>query len=282
MIRDKICLITGANSGIGFHTALELAQKGAKIIMLCRNKEKAERAREDIQKVSGQKVALFLADLAVQDEIRQVSDRIKAEFHTVDVLINNAGVIQGDKREFTPDGLEKTFAVNHLAPFMLTGLLLPQLKNSSYGRIITVSSEAHKWLKKLDLNDLQMDKGYSGLQSYALSKLCNILFTRKLAEKLTGTSLTANTLHPGAIASNFGSGAKSFFGVVIKLSKPFMKGPKKGAETSVFLAASEKVEGVNGAYFKDKVAIMPSKNAQSEFNADKLWQESVKLTGVEY
>jgi NAD(P)-dependent dehydrogenase (short-subunit alcohol dehydrogenase family) len=165
---------------------------------------------------------------------------------------------------------------------MLTGLLLPSMKQSSYGRIITVSSEAHRWLRKFEVNDLQMDKGYSGLKSYALSKLCNILYTRKLADKLEGTSLTANTLHPGAIASNFGSDVNSIFGLVFKLSKPFFKSPKKGAETSIFLAASEKVEGVNGAYFKNKKAIMPSKDAQSNHNAEKLWEKSQKFTSVEY
>lgn len=282
MIKDKVCLITGANSGIGFHTTLELARKGAKILMLCRNKEKAEKAREDIHRISGQKADLFLADLGVQEELRKVAEKISGSYDTIDVLINNAGIIQGDKREFTPDGIEKTFAVNHLAPFMLTGLLLPALKQSTYGRIVTVSSEAHRWSWRFDLKDLQMDKGYSGLQSYAQSKLCNILFTRKLADKLEGTTLTANTLHPGAIASNFGSEVSSLFGVVLKLSKPFMKGPKKGAETSIFLAASEKVGGVNGAYFKNKKAVMPSKEAQSDHNADRLWEESVKLTGVDY
>ncbi len=281
-MQDKTCLITGANSGIGKVTARELAKRGAQIIMLCRNEEKAEQAKEDILKVCGhERVAIVLADLSSLTDIRRAAEQINATYDKIDVLNNNAGLIMGNKRETTQDGFEMSFGVNHLAPFLLTHLLLDKVMESPQGNIINVSSEAHR-IAKLDFNNLQYEKGYSGLKAYALSKLCNILFTHELSKKLQGTSVVTNTLHPGGVASNFGKGTGSFFNFMFQLARPFLSSEEEGAQTSIYLATSKEGANVSGLYFKDKKPVKPSKAAMSDFNAQKLWEVSEQLLDIKF
>lgn len=281
-MQDKICLVTGANSGIGKVTARELAKRGARIIMLCRNEEKAEKAKEDILKVCGHKrVDIVLADLSSLADVRQAAAQINAAYPKIDILNNNAGLIMGNKRKTTRDGFEMTFGVNHLAPFLLTYLLLDKVMESSHGRIINVSSEAHR-IARLDFNNLQYEKGYSGLKAYALSKLCNILFTHELSKRLQGTHVVTNALHPGGVASNFGTGVNGFFSLILKLSRPFMDSAEEGAETSIYLATSKEGAHASGLYFKNKKPIKPSKTAMSDFNAQRLWEASEKLLDIQF
>ncbi len=281
-MKDKICLITGANSGIGKVTARELAKRGAQVIMVCRNEEKAERVKEDILKVCGHdRVDIVLADLASTEQIRKAASHINENYPKIDVLINNAGLLMGSERETTKDGFEMTFGVNHLAPFLLTRLLMDKVFASKKGNIINISSEAHRFAN-LDFNNLQYKKGYGGLKAYALSKLCNILFTHELAKRLQGTHVVTNTLHPGAIASNFGKGVSSFFGLVMKLSRPFFIGEEEGAQTSIYLATSEEGYTANGLYFKNKKPASPTKVATNEYNARRLWEISEELLSIQF
>ena len=281
-MKDKICLITGANSGIGKITARELATQGAHIIMLCRNQEKAEQAREEILSVCDHdKVDIVLADLASVEQIKQAADRIKNEFPKIDVLINNAGLLMGDRRELTHDGFEMSFGVNHLAPFLLTHLLLNQVLASGRGNIINVSSEAHRFAK-LTFKDLQYEKHYSGMKAYCRSKLCNILFTRELSQRLEGTCTVTNALHPGGVASNFGQSASGVGGMLMRLARPFLVSEEKGAETSVYLATSGEGYTVNGKYFKNKKISEPTKEARSDYKAKRLWEASEELLDISF
>ena len=281
-MKDKICLISGANSGIGKVTAVELAKQGAHIIMLCRNEEKAERAKADILKVCGhKKVDIVLADLSSLQQVSEAADHINATYPHIDVLNNNAGLLMGNERELTEDGYEMTFQVNHLSHFLLTYKLLDKVLASPRGNIINVSSEAHRFAN-LDLNNLQMEKGYSGLKAYSNSKLCNILFTYELAKRLDGTQTVTNALHPGGVASNFGKGVSGFFGLVMKLARPFMVSEEKGAETSIYLASSEAGFAANGRYFKNKKPSAPTKVATNDYNARRLWEISEEMLDIKF
>ena len=282
-MKDKICLITGANSGIGKVTARELAKQGAHIIMLCRNEEKAERAKNDILNVCNHdQVDVVVADLASVEQIKQAAGHIKREYPKIDVLINNAGILMGNQRELTQDGFEMTFGVNHLAPFLLTHLLLDQVIASGRGNIINVSSEAHRFAK-LTFKNLQYERGgYSGWKAYCRSKLCNILFTRELSKRLANTCTVTNALHPGAVASNFGQGVSGIGGVMMRLARPFMISEEKGAQTSIYLATSGEGYTVSGKYFKNEKIVEPSKEASSDYNAKRLWDISEELLDISF
>lgn len=282
-MKDKICVITGANSGIGKITARELAKQGAHVVMLCRNQEKAERAKEDILRVCGHdRVDIVLADLASTRQIREAAEHINKKYPKIDVLNNNAGLITGDQRETTEDGFEMTFGVNHLAPFLLTQLLLDKVLASERGNIINVSSEAHRFAS-FDLNDLQYEnRKYNGLKAYALSKLCNILFTRELSKRLPQASVVTNSLHPGGVATNFGKGVSGIFGIVMRLSRPFMISEEKGAQTSIYLATSNEGYTATGKYFKNKKVAEPSKDARNDYNARRLWEISEELLQTDF
>ena len=209
-MKDKICLITGATSGIGEVTARELAIQGAHVVLLARSKEKAEQSRKNILNVCGHdKVDILIADLSSQKQVREVAAKYNGQYPRLDVLINNAGLVLGNQRSVSEDGYELTFAINHLAPFLLTYLLFDKLTQSPQARIVNVSSMAHQ-MAHLDFNNLQLEKGYSGLRAYNNSKLCTILFTRELAKRLKNNkNITVNALHPGVIASNFSKSAGS-------------------------------------------------------------------------
>jgi NAD(P)-dependent dehydrogenase (short-subunit alcohol dehydrogenase family) len=280
-LAGKTCLITGASSGIGKFTAMELAKREARVIMLCRNLQRAEEAREDIFRQSGnQNVHIMLCDLSSQKQIRKAAETFEHTFRSLDILVNNAGILLDNKREDTEDGIEKTFAVNHLAPFSLSLLLLELLRKSSAGRIITVSSEAHHFAR-FHMDDLQLkNHSFNGLNAYAISKLCNIWFTRHLAWLTSGSDLMVNCLHPGFVASNFGRTSSPVFKAAIALSSPFAISSMKGADTPVYLATSAEVLSISGQYFKNRKVKKPSQAALNDEYARTLWEQSAALTDL--
>lgn len=281
-LAGKTCLVTGANSGIGKITAMELAKRKARVVMLCRNQLKAEEAREDLYRQSGNmNVHILLCDLSSQRQIQEAAETFERTYRSLDILINNAGIILGNNRQLTEDGIEQTFAVNHLAPYSLSLLLLELLRKSTAGRIITVSSEAHRFAR-FHIDDLQLkNHRFNGLNAYAISKLCNIWFTRRLAELTSGSNLMVNCLHPGFVGSNFGDSASPFFKTLLKLSYPFAISNLKGAETPVYLATSGEVLNVTGKYFKNKSVKKPSQAALNDAYARALWEQSAGLTQLD-
>ncbi len=277
---NKTVLITGGTSGIGKATAVALAAMGARVVVTGRNAERGKAAVEEIKKASGnESVELMLADLSVQAEVRRLAEEFLESHDRLDVLVNNAGIV-ASKRTETPDGLETTFATNHLAPFLLTNLLLDKLKESAPARIVTVSSEAQRW-GKMDLEDLQSKRKYGGMAVYGMTKLANAMFTRSLASRLTGTGVTANCMHPGAVNTNFGGKNTGPLTLLFRVFKPFMRSPEQGAETLIWLASDPAVEGVTGKYFADRKEISPSKLANDPVALEKLWTQSAELTNLQ-
>ncbi|HEX7241050.1 MAG TPA: SDR family oxidoreductase [Longimicrobiaceae bacterium] len=271
----RVCVVTGATTGIGLATALGLARLGARVGIVGRNRERAEAARAAVAREAGpERVDLFLADLSSQAEVRRLAGELRARYGRLDVLVNNAAAYTR-RRALTVDGIETQLAVNHLAPFLLTRLLLDPLRAGAPSRVVTVSSEAHRGAR-LDWGDLQGERMYNGVRAYARSKLANLLFTRELARRTAGTGVTANAAHPGVV------GTELLFGgwAPLRLLKPFLRTPEKGADTSVWLAASPEVEGVSGAYFRDRREIRPSEAALDDSAAARLWKASEELTGV--
>jgi retinol dehydrogenase-14 len=276
----KICLITGATSGIGKATAMGLANMGASVVMIGRDRGRGEAALAEIkEKSANASVALMLADLSSQEDIRRLADEFKEAHPRLDVLINNAGVIRS-KRVTTADGMEMTFAVNHLAHFLLTNLLLDLLKATAPSRIVNVSSGEQR-NGTIDFDDLQGEKGYKTAKAYGQSKLANVLFTYELARRLEGTGVSANCLHPGAgVRTNLGSGVSGVFGFTVRALTPLMKSPEKGAETSIYLASSAEVEGLSGGYFVKKARARSSDASHDERIARRLWEASAGLTDL--
>jgi retinol dehydrogenase 14 len=276
---EKVCLITGATSGIGKATAMGLANMGASVVMVGRDRGRGEAAMAEIRESSpNASVDLMLADVSSQEQIRRLADEFKEAYPRLDVLINNAGVFLS-KRLRTADGIEMTFAVNHLAYFLLTNLLLDMLKASAPSRIVNVSSGAQS-NGTIDFDDLQGEKEYKGTKAYSQSKLANVLFTYELARRLQGSDVTANCLHPGAVRTNFGSGSSGIFGVMVRALRLFMISPEKGAETSIYLASSPEVEGVSGRYFVKKTEARLSDVSYDERVSRRLWEMSAELTNV--
>ncbi|HEY5923949.1 MAG TPA: SDR family oxidoreductase, partial [Kofleriaceae bacterium] len=248
-MKGKTVVVTGASSGIGLETTRELARRGARVIMVVRNRDKAQTVIDAIrQQTPGAQLDLVLADLYALADVRRAATEIRALTPRVDVLVNNAGLIH-DKRELTVDGFERTFALNHLAAFLLTYELRELLAASAPARVVTVSSGGHRFAL-FDWDDLATMQRWRGSTAvYGASKLCNIWFTRELARKLAGKGVTANTLHPGAVASSFGDSGGTVFRTVIKLGRPFMLTSEEGARTSIYLASSPDVEKVSGEFF---------------------------------
>jgi retinol dehydrogenase 14 len=277
---EKVCLITGATSGIGKATATGLASMGASVVMVGRDRSRSQAALAEIKEGSPNgSVDLMLADLSSQQEIRRLADEFKEAYPRLDVLINNAGVIRG-RRVTTADGLETTFAVNHLAHFLLTNLLLDVLEASAPSRIINVTSGEQR-NGTIDFDDLQGKKQYKTAKAYSQSKLANVLFTYELARRLEGTGVSANCLHPGAgVRTNLGSGVSGVFGFTVRALTPLMKSPEKGAETSIYLASSPEVEGVSGGYFVKKAEARSSDASHDERLARRLWEASADLTNL--
>jgi retinol dehydrogenase 12 len=279
-MQGRVCLITGATSGIGLESARALARTGATVVLSGRDKGRGEAALTEVRRtVPDAKLDLMLADLTSLDSVRQLARDFQARYSRLDVLLNNAGLII-DRRKVTGDGFEATFATNHLAHFLLTHLLMERLQASGPARVVNVSSEAHRVGSVDFLDDVQAERGYSGMRVYGHSKLANILFTRSLKRRLEGTKVTTNSLHPGAVRTGFGLNSEGIFKYLVKLAGPFMLSAEGGARTSVFLASSPEVEGVSGKYFiKSKVA-KESRDAQNDTAAEKLWEKSAELTGV--
>src|SRR5918995_668077 len=277
---DKVCLITGATSGIGKATAMGLASIGASVVMVGRDRGRGEAALAEIKEGSSNaSVDLMLADLSSQEDIHRLADEFKEAYPRLDVLINNAGVIRG-RRVTTADGLETTFAVNHLAYFLLTNLLLDVLEASAPSRIVNVASGEQR-NGTIDFDDLQGEKGYKTAKAYGQSKLANVLFAYELARRLEGTGVSVNCLHPGAgVRTNLGSGVSGIFGFTVRALTPLMKSPEKGAQTSIYLASSPEVEGLSGRYFVKKAEARSSEVSHDERIARRLWQGSAGITSL--
>ncbi len=276
----KVCLITGATGGIGLEAAKALGRMGATVVLVGRDPGRTEAAVQAVRQAAPDaKVDWLRADLTSLKSVREAAETFRSRYPRLDVLLNNAGLIL-DRREVTVDGLEATMATNHYGPFLLTHLLLDLLKASAPSRIINVSSEGHR-LGKLDFDDLQSERRYDGIRVYGTSKLANILFTRALAKRLEGTGVTANALHPGVVRTGFGHNTKGFFRHLVKLTSPFMISAEKGARTSIYLASSPEVAAVTGQYFIRSRRRKPSSDARSDELAERLWQVSERLTGVQ-
>jgi NAD(P)-dependent dehydrogenase (short-subunit alcohol dehydrogenase family) len=274
----KVALVTGGTSGIGKATAMALSAMGADVVVVGRDPERGERAAEEIRAQTGGRVDLALADLSSQAEVRSLAEEFKRRYDRLDVLVNNAGLVQSTRTE-TKDDLESTFATNHLAPFLLTNLLLDMLKDSAPSRVVTVSSEAERW-GNIAFDDLQSKKKYRGFPVYGMTKLANIMFTYELAERLEGTGVTATCMHPGAVNTRFGTNNRGPMTILFRAFKPFMRTPKQGADTVIWLAASPDVEGVSGRYYSDRKPLEPKKIANDPAARRRLWEESERLTGL--
>jgi NAD(P)-dependent dehydrogenase (short-subunit alcohol dehydrogenase family) len=301
----KTCVVTGASSGIGKATAAGLARLGASVVLVCRDRGRGEAALAEVQAAASSPASgtasppapdtasspasdtgsssgppagsarLEIADLSSMQQVRDLASRL-SELDRIDVLVNNAGLIIGERR-VTADGLEYTFALNHLAPFLLTTLLLGKLQASAPARVVTLSSGAHT-RARLDLSDLQLEHGYDDWRAYSNSKLANILFTRELARRLDGTGVTANCVHPGVVRTRFGRDCGPLMQFGIMLGSPFMKSPASGADTVVYLASSPDVAGASGGYYVKRRPVQPSAAARDDDTARKLWQASEDLT----
>ncbi|HEX9322504.1 MAG TPA: SDR family oxidoreductase [Xanthobacteraceae bacterium] len=278
-MEGKLCVITGATSGIGLVTAERLAAKGARLVLVGRDPARGEAARVRIKaRAPRAEVSVHYADLARLDALRTLAAGLNA-LSRIDVLINNAGAMFW-RRQVTADGLERTFALNHMAYFVLTALLRDRLVASSPARIVNVASDAHRGAR-LDFGDLQSARGYSGMRAYSRSKLCNILFTRELARRLAGSGVTANCLHPGFVNSRFGDNNPGVVGVGTRIVKQmFAISPERGAETPAYLASSPEVEGKTGGYYDRCAPKAPSPEARDDAAARRLWEESARIAGV--
>lgn len=279
-MQNKTIIVTGATSGIGRITALELAKKGATIVLAVRNESKAKKAVANIRREAGHdRVDYLTVDFASQASIRQMASQFLAQYDRLDILINNHGKVNILRQE-TKDGIEETFAVNHLGYFLLTNLLLERIIASAPARIINVSSGSHHD-GRIDFNNLQLQKGYSWSRAYGNSKLANILFTIELAERLKGTGVTANALHPGWVATNIGANNVPIFG---RIGKAIINltaiSPEKGAETTIYLATSPEVADVSGQYFYKCKPAQTTAAAQDKEVARQLWEVSEKLVGL--
>ena len=280
----KVCLVTGANQGIGKETAVALARIGATVVMTSRDRVKGEAALADVRTRSGrQDVELMLADFGSFASTRQLAADFKAKHRRLDVLVNNAGAIMTSRSE-TSDGFETTFGVNHLGYFLLTSLLLDTVKASAPSRIVNVASRAHL-RSEMDFDDLNSRQGrYSAMTTYARSKLANVLFTYELARRLQGTGVTANCLHPGVVRTGFGKNnsgyAKMLFQVFQVVARPWLLSPEKGAATSIYLASSPEVEGVTGKYFADCRETPSSPASYDEPSQRRLWVVSEEMCGL--
>ena len=275
----KTVLITGATSGIGRATALGLARMGAHLAITGRDRVRTEDAAREIRAAGGGQADMLVAELSSQSEVRRLAEEVLHSLSRIDVLINNVGGYW-DTRHVTVDGLERTFALNHLAPFLLTNLLLDKLKQSAPARVVTVSSNAHA-AGRIDFGDLQGERSYSGARAYSQSKLANILFSYELARRLPATSVTANALHPGLVNTSFG--AEDPAGVqklLVPLLRPFMKSPARGAATSIHLASAADLERVTGRYFANSKPTRSSKPSYDEAAAARLWQVSGDLVDL--
>lgn len=281
MINERpVMLVTGANSGMGKATALAFAEMDVQVVMLCRNKERGKKAQEEIIAETGNtNVDLHLCDFSKLEAVREFASAFNKIYDRLDVLVNNAAIIT-TKRQETADGFELQFGVNHLAPFLLTDLLLDKLKKSAPSRIVNVSSAAYKF-GSIAFDDLQSTKKYRFIKAYGQSKLANILFTYELSERLQGTGVTVNAVHPGAVSTNLGIDRTTGFGrTLVRLLKPFFQTPAEGARTAIYLAVSPEVEGITGKYFVQQKEEETAGESKDKELAERLWSVSEQLTGL--
>jgi len=287
MMAGKVCLVTGATSGIGRETARGLAAQGATVIVAGRDRRRCEQTAAALQHgYPAARVSYLVADLSSQAEVRRLADAITRQYDRLDVLVNNAGA-QFRARLESADGIELTFALNHLAYFLLTLLLLDVLRASAPARIVNVASHAHHGAA-LDFDDLELRRGYDGSRAYRQSKLANIMFTYELARRLEGTGVTANALHPGVVATDFGAKDEGLRSLLRRLARPAVRlalgrrtiSPWEGAQTSLYLATSPDVEGVTGQYFDKKAAVRSSDKSYDQAAQQRLWEISAAITGL--
>ena len=278
-MKGKTVVVTGGTSGIGEVAAERLAQMGARIVLVARDKSRATATLRRLRE-RGPKLAhsVHCADLTRLAEIKRVAAQIASQEPRIDVLINNAGALFGT-RQVTEDGLEYTFALNHMAYFVMTEGLRERLTASAPARIVNTASASH-YEAMLDFSDLQSEKGFSATKAYGRSKLCNVLFTRELARRLQGTGVTANCLHPGFVATRFGDQSGGLISHFVWFAKFFAKSPEKGAQTIVYLASSPDVAGMTGKYFDECRVTTPSLPARDERAASLLWERSAALAGM--
>ncbi|HUK07513.1 MAG TPA: SDR family oxidoreductase [Stellaceae bacterium] len=276
-MQGKLCVITGASSGVGLAAAEALARKGARLALIARDPARGAAAMRRLQTmVPGVEIAMHYADLARLAEVRRVADELLQAYPRIDVLINNAGAMFR-RREVSADGLERTFALNHMAYFLLTEKLRARLAASKPARIVSVASRAHEGAT-LDLDDLNMERRYDGWLAYRRSKLANILWTRELARRLAGSDVTANALHPGFVATRFGDNNRGWFGLTLGIAKRVAAiRPEEGAATVVHLASAPGLDSVSGGYFVKSAPALPSAAAQDDTTARRLWQASEKF-----
>jgi NAD(P)-dependent dehydrogenase (short-subunit alcohol dehydrogenase family) len=278
-LSGKTVLITGANSGIGLEASVKLARLGAEVVMVGRDRRRLEAALADVKaRAPTERARSLVCDFASQRDVRALAQEVTRTLPRLDVLVNNAGSVSAG-RQVTADGLEQTFAVNHLGYVLLTHLLLDLLKRSAPSRIVNVASVAHR-RGDLDFEDLQMEKGYTTMRAYSRSKLCNVLFTRELARRLDGTGVTANCLHPGAVATRIWSHAPLAVRPILAVAKLFMISPEQGADPIVHLAASPALEGKTGGYYEKGQLTRPSRLASDDAVARRLWDVSAALAGI--
>jgi NAD(P)-dependent dehydrogenase (short-subunit alcohol dehydrogenase family) len=275
----RTVLVTGGSGGIGKATALGLARLGAHLAITGRDRGRTEGAAREIRSAGGGQVDVFVADLSAQSEVRRLADEVLERLAGIDVLVNNVGGYW-DTRHVSADGLERTFALNHLAPFLLTNLLLERLKEGAPARVIVVASNAHT-LGRIDFDDLQGARAYSGARAYNQSKLANVLFTYELARRLRGSSVSANALHPGVTSTAFGSEdpgrvQRRF----VPFMRPFMKTPARGAATPIHLASAPELARVTGRYFANRKPKQSAKASYNEAAAARLWRVSADLVGL--
>ena len=278
LMSGRVCMVTGANSGIGKVITGALAKSGATVIMVCRDQKKGELARDEISGTKeNQLVDLMISDFSSLDSVRKLVSEFTNKYDKLHLLVNNAGLIIG-KRVITPDKLETTFQVNYLSHFLLTNLLLDTLKASAPSRIVNVSSTAH-YRGHIDFADLQGEMHYSAMKSYSQSKLAQVLFTHELAERTKGSGVTVNSVHPGAVRTNWGDEA-GLLGIGIRIARPFMISPSMGARTPLYVATSPDVEVITGEYFSKSKITKSSRESHDETISEKLWDISMKLSGL--
>jgi NAD(P)-dependent dehydrogenase (short-subunit alcohol dehydrogenase family) len=280
-MKDKIHLVTGANSGIGKVTAKALAAGGATVIMVCRNRVKGETALSEIvRQTRNENVDLMIADFSELNQVRRLAAEVRAKYPRLHTLVNNAGAFNSD-RTLTIDGYETTFAVNHLAYFLLTAELLDLLKSSAPARIVNVASEAHRGAR-INFDDLNLENGFTGWRAYAQSKLANVMLTYELARRLEGSGVTANCMHPGAVNTSFFDNIKGSAGKIVRLFTIFLRTPEKGADTIIWLASSPEVEGVTGKYFVDRKERESNPQSYDREATARLWQVSEQYCALQF
>lgn len=278
-MQGKVVVITGGTSGIGQVSAEKLAAMGARIVLVARSKSRGEATLGRLREIAPkEKHSVHYGDVSRLNDLNRLAADIRSAEPRIDVLINNAGAAFGE-RKVTEDGLELTFATNHMSYFLLTHGLRDALVAAGAARVINTSSAAH-YRAKIDFDDLQMKNNYSSIRAYGCSKLCNILFTRALVRRLEGTGITANSLHPGFVKTRIGDETTGFGATIFRFMKNFAITPEKGAETIVYLTSSKDIAKTTGLYFDKCKPVVPSKLAQDDAAAERLWQETAKLAGI--